>query len=166
MYCRQDPDGDLVKSWCVFIVQVKIKENSFLSAADPVFCICPVDKRNGRDYIYLNTKEVSLSFYSNSFTMNLRQREQFLPTPALQVTSHHFCKTSNQTILKCGNFLGSFVFNLSESVARRRKRMNFICRKHFVWHYWGDERGDVKTRTQSEGPFTPLTAICQTSKTF
>ena len=85
---------------------------------------------------------------------------------ALQVTSHHFCKTSNQTILKCGNFLGSFVFNLSESVARRRKRMNFICRKHFVWHYWGDERGDVKTRTQSEGPFTPLTAICQTSKTF
>ena len=60
-----------------FIVQVKIKENYFLSAA--VFCICPVDKRNGRDYIYLNTKEVSLSFYSNSFTMNLRQREQFLP---------------------------------------------------------------------------------------
>ena len=38
-----------------------------------------VDKRNCRDYIYLNTKEVSLSFYSNSFTMNLRQREQFLP---------------------------------------------------------------------------------------
>ena len=48
-----------------------------------------VDKRNGRDYIYLNTKEVSLSFYSNSFTMNLRQRKQFLPLPVLQVISKH-----------------------------------------------------------------------------
>ena len=48
-----------------------------------------VDKRNGRDYIYLNTKEVSLSFYSNSFTMNLRQRKLFLPLPVLQVISKH-----------------------------------------------------------------------------
>ena len=48
-----------------------------------------VDKRNGWDYIYLNTKEVSLSFYSNSFTMNLRQRKQFLPLPGLQVISKH-----------------------------------------------------------------------------
>ena len=75
-----------------------------------------VDKRNGWDYIYLNTKEVSLSFYSNSFTMNLRQRKQFLPLPGLQVISKHSSqvfllklssRSENHTIGNLSNFEAS-----------------------------------------------------------